>query len=110
MANGGRGVEGREGQDAEVAPMFEPDVINVMREALDASWSALAFAHFADEAEIRVIREKLAKQILEVAAEGERRVPVLSGRALGALEPRRASGSGARAPGGAPWLVSRYVS
>lgn len=109
MTDRGR-LDRHEGTDVEVAPMFEPDVINVMREALDASWSALAFAHFADETEMLVTREKLANQILEGAAGGERRVPVLSGRALGALEPRRAAGSGGRPPGGQPWRVLRYVS
>jgi hypothetical protein len=94
------------GRGPEDAAIFGPDVIAVMRRAFDLSWSALAFAHFDDEHEIRVTREELAKRILEGAARGERRIPVLSGRALGALEPRSARGSS----GGLPWRSSRYDS
>lgn len=90
------------------AVIFEPEVVAVMRKAMDASWSALAFAQFDDEHEMRATREVLAKRILEAAAAGERRVPVLSGGALGALEPRRAATS--RTAGGTPWRVSRYAS
>jgi hypothetical protein len=94
------------GRGSEDAAIFGPDVIAVMRRAFDLSWSALVFAHFDSEHEIRVTREELAKRILEGAARGERRIPVLSGRALGALEPRSAR----RSPGGSPWLSSRYDS
>ena len=62
----------------------------LMVQALDASWMALAFAHFADEHEMRVTDEVLAQHILENIAAGERRLSVLSGNALGALEPRAA--------------------
>ena len=103
-------LEGHGEHGDEAAAMFEPEVVDVMRRALDASWSALAFAHFEDETEVRATRERLAKRILEVAAEGERRVPVLSGRALGALEPRRAAGSANGARGATSWRFSRYVS
>ena len=74
---------------------YEPDVIALMVKALDVSWRALAFAHFADEHEMRLTREVLATRILENVAAGERRLSVLSGDALGALEPRTA-----KAPGG----------
>lgn len=93
-------------REREPACTFEPDVIAVMRQAMDASWSALAFAHFDDEHDIRAVREELARRILEGAARGERRAPVLSGRALGALEPRRA----VKPQGAAPWRASRYAS
>lgn len=89
-----------EGASAEV--VFGPEEIGLMRAALEASWSALAFAHFESELDRRATREKLARSILEEAASGERRVPLLSGRALGALEPRRA--------GEPTWRASKYVS
>src|SRR6478672_6620129 len=92
--------------DREAAAIFEPDVIALMRAALDASWSALAFARLDDENDIRTTREALAKRILEGAAGGERRVPVLSGDALGALEPRRAG----KTPGELGWRTSRSAS
>lgn len=90
----------------DAAAIFEPDVVALMRKALDASWSALAFARLDDEDDIRTTREALAKHILEGAAGGERRVPVLSGHALGALEPRSAG----KTPGEAKWRVSRSAS
>ena len=93
-------------RDREPACTFGPDVIAVMRKAMDASWSALAFAHFEDEHDVRAVREELAKRILESAARGERRAPVLSGRALGALAPRRAG----KPQGATPWRASRYAS
>jgi hypothetical protein len=80
--------------DPAVESHFEPDVVALMVQALDASWMALAFAHFADEHEIRVTREVLAQRILENVAAGERRLAVLSGNALGALEPRAAKSPG----------------
>jgi hypothetical protein len=92
--------------DCDAAAIFEPDVIALMRAALDASWSALAFARLEDEHDIRTTREALAKRILEGAAGGERRVPVLSGDALGALEPRRAGAT----PGETQWRISRSAS
>ncbi len=73
-----------------VESLDEPDVVALMVQALDASWTALAFAHFADEHEMRVTDEVLAQHILENIAAGERRLSVLSGNALGALEPRAA--------------------
>ncbi|MDB5642894.1 MAG: hypothetical protein JWN07_2211 [Hyphomicrobiales bacterium] len=85
--------------------IYEPDAVAVMVEALDASWLALAFAHFDDEQEMLATREVLAKRILQRVAAGERRVPVLSGDALGALEPRAA-----KSPGGQSWRVTRYAS
>jgi myo-inositol catabolism protein IolC len=93
-------------QDVEAETMFEPDVIAVMRTALEASWSALAFAHFDDEQEMRSVQEELARRILEGAARGERRAPVLSGRALGAIAPRRAG----KSQGAMPWRATRYAS
>lgn len=89
------------------AAVFEPETIAIMRRALDLSWSALAFAHFENVGEMRDTREELAKRILEAAASGERRAPVLSGRALGALAPRSARTS---PPGGSLWRTSRYDS
>ncbi len=82
--------------------IYGPDEINAMRAALDKSWSALAFAHWEDERDMRQTRETLARTILRVAASGERGVTALSDRALGALEPRRA--------GSQRWHVSRFVS
>ena len=73
-----------------VESLDEPDVVALMVQALDASWMALAFAHFADEHEMRVTDEVLAQHILENIAAGERRLSVLSGNALGVLEPRAA--------------------
>ncbi len=80
-----------------VESLDERDVVALMVQALDASWMALAFAHFADEHEIRVTDEVLAHRILENIAAGERRLSVLSGNALGALEPRAAKRSDGRA-------------
>ena len=80
-----------------VESLDERDVVALMVQALDASWMALAFAHFADEHEIRVTDEVLAQRILENIAAGERRLSVLSGNALGALEPRAAKRSDGRA-------------
>jgi hypothetical protein len=94
------------GRRHEDAAIFGPELIAVMRRAFELSWSALAFAHFDTEHEIRATREELAKRILEGAAGGERRIPVLSGRALGALEPRSAG----RSSGGSPWRSSRFDS
>lgn len=81
---------------------FGPEDICVMRQALDRSWSALDFAHFEDDGDRLATRERLARRIVEEAARGERSVPVLSGLALGALEPRRA--------GALVWRASKYVS
>ena len=86
------------GPRPEAAAIFGPSTISAMRRALDLSWSALAFAHFEGESDMRETREELARQILLAAAAGERRAIVLSGRALGALEPRRAAAP-VRSPG-----------
>lgn len=94
----------------DAADIFEPEVIELMRKALDAAWSALAFAHFDDEREMRATREELARRILEAAASGERRVRVLSGRALGALEPRRAAPTPKAFLVERPWPVTGYDS
>jgi hypothetical protein len=106
MSDPARRIDEFVDDDAGAATMFEPDVIAVMRAALDASWRALAFAHFDDEQEMRTIQEELAKRILEGAARGERRAPVLSGRALGAIAPRRAG----KSQGALPWRATRYAS
>ena len=82
----GQGRTGRAEGDA----VYGPDEIRLMRSALAASWSALAFAHFDSEHEARATRERLARRILEETAQGVRSLSLLSGRALGALEPRRA--------------------
>jgi hypothetical protein len=102
--------EGARPENREAAAIFEPDVIALMRKALDASWSALAFARLEDENDIRMTREALARRILERAAGGERRVPVLSGAALGSLEPRRAGRTPAETAGETKWRVSRSAS
>ena len=89
-------------EDVSAVVIYGPEEIRLMRKALDASWSALAFAHFDNDSDKRATREELARRILKEAAQGERSVPVLSGRALGALEPRSARGS--------QWQASRYAS
>jgi hypothetical protein len=99
-------ADGARPEDCHAADIFEPDVIALMRRALDASWSALAFARLDDEHDIRATREILAKRILEGVAGGERRVPVLSGDALGALEPRSAG----KTPGETGWRITRSAS
>lgn len=103
-------TDGMRRDDCDAAAIFEPDVIALMRKALDESWSALAFARLDDEHDIRTTREALAKRILEGAAGGERRVPVLSGHALGALEPRSAGKTPAGTAGETKWRVSRSAS
>ncbi len=109
MADLGRRLTLVSEAEADAELMFEPDVIALMVEALEVSWRALAFAHFADEHEIRLTREVLAKRIRESVAAGERRLPVLSSHALGALEPRAAKAPGGQG-GGQSWHIMRCAS
>lgn len=82
--------------------IFGPEDISLMLSALKESWAALAFVEWNGKNDMDATRERLARSILRSVALGERRIQVLSGYALGAIEPRHA--------GGQSWHVSKSVS
>jgi CHAD domain-containing protein len=72
----------------EVASSFQPDELDKLNAAFDAALQQLLAFNGGTDAEIELLRKKLAQHILASASTGQRDVEVLKENALRALMKR----------------------